>query len=124
MDAEKFLCEICTDPGRCCRAFPLNIDFPLNTHRKDVVAAMRKYKLPFIPLRPISFEDWKYGDVPNSERWLYTCPEVTRNGRCRIYKKRPHPCKVYEPGYDSSCTMYNGDYDTYSTYYPGDSENT
>ncbi len=41
-----------------------------------------------------------------SGRWLYWCPRLGADGRCRAYDTRPAPCRALEPGTAKPCCHY------------------
>lgn len=99
------LCNVCPDPGRCCRRFSLGTilsdpsDGPDGARRALTQRAGEV--LPFEPLEP----NWP--EEPLTP-WFWTCPKVTAEGRCSIYETRPHsPCRVYEPAEDGLCVFWH-----------------
>jgi Fe-S-cluster containining protein len=41
-----------------------------------------------------------------SGRWLYWCPSLGADGRCRSYDSRPAPCRALQPGASKPCCHY------------------
>lgn len=103
------LCEICPDPGRCCKRFLLlnsegPVTFWADSWRKDAAAHCVERGHPFEPLEIGDL--WRdketgreYGTV-----W-FGCPKLV-NGRCSIYPIRPQLCRDFLPGPESRlCTF-------------------
>lgn len=106
------LCQMCPKPGMCCKNFPLSqggfeVTFWEGSWKKDVETFLKEKKLPFIPVKIHAYyqtkEFFKYVTV------VYSCPKVTPEGRCSIYKDRPDLCKRYLPGESDICCFYKGD---------------
>lgn len=108
------LCASCTDPGHCCRDFPLSgiyvEDHPTKLDAM-IWAASTTYEIgedhtrtglgfPFVPL-------YVSGDVPEFQSWRWACVNLLPNGRCGDYDNRPYgPCVIFEPGSDDPlCVM-------------------
>lgn len=99
------LCDICTDPGRCCRKFVLNRGADgLVTHWDDEPLVIPN-DLPF------EFAD-KHSTHVDAESgrtysaYWYSCPKLGPGGRCTIYAERPQLCRDYAAGSDGLCAMY------------------
>ncbi len=94
-------CDACPEPGKCCRSFQLNIDFPEGTDRAAVLERVRGEGLPFEPSRPSN-----YAEEEGVERWIFSCPRLLPSGRCGDYGDRPDPCRTYEPGSNGLCVLH------------------
>ncbi|WP_422057334.1 YkgJ family cysteine cluster protein [Sphingomonas sp.] len=98
------LCDVCIDPGHCCRDLPLRggptgphgerVDQPMSFERAEHMA-MRAG----LPFRPI------YRDEEGLWRWTCTALDQ-RTGRCTIYETRPQVCQIYDPGTDPLCVHH------------------
>lgn len=97
----KIDCDLCIDPGACCRAFPLNHYFELGATLEAIRKLLVEKNLAmFRPLR--RYREWS-SDGKWWEQWLFRCTKLKPNGRCGIYDTRPNLCRTYEPGCDGMC---------------------
>lgn len=108
-------CARCVAPGTYCKALPLSKHFPLGSTHNSIAVEMAEIGEPFIPIRRLHvLNGCENADGTGShwyELWLFTCPKLTKEGRCSIYDERPYACRVYEPGVDAMCVhmlMPNG----------------
>jgi len=102
------LCDKCYDPGRCCKRLHLTFDrektndwIDQQPDTKQGREALLQWMgsgapLPFIPADKVD------------GTWYWTCPQVDKNGRCRIYETRPQLCRDFEPASDGLCVHYRG----------------
>lgn len=104
-------CDVCHDPGACCRDFPLNIrtDRAGRTVLEAMVWAagwsysspdrMRSFiGFPFLPNR-----------IDAQGYWRWRCVDLLEDGRCGNYENRPYgPCVLYKPQHDEMCAMHPG----------------
>lgn len=109
------LCDVCKDPGACCREIPLsavfwddediNIEWP---RRRDDYAAGPNGHMPFTPirkdLRSAGHVDPATGRTYS--QWLFSCSALQPDGRCGVYLTRPFCCSSYRAGSDRLCAMY------------------
>lgn len=108
-------CARCIAPGMCCKAFPLSLSFPIGSTPAKVKEILDNRVAPtlsdgtrlgkpppFLPLRRQSIG-------ADSEDWLFYCPKLKKDGRCKIYDRRPDTCRVYEPGSDTMCVHVKGE---------------
>ena len=104
------LCDICMDPGRCCKEFTL---FE-NTNKQatfwigspnSVEVMLEKQRLPFIPTLNKTYIDKVSGK--KYVTYLYSCTKLTDEGRCSIYESRPYACRSLIPGGKSPLCMYS-----------------
>lgn len=113
-------CDSCRDPGACCRAFTVNIDFPVGMERDEVREHVRKgtdpfggrrrhEKLPhFEPLRPSRWWAGNGARRPERVNWMFDCAALGPDGRCTVYDDRPDVCRAYEPKSDPMCVEFDG----------------
>lgn len=98
------LCDVCMDPGHCCRDLPLRggpegpngerVDSPMSYERAEHFVMSQG-----LPFRPLYRDD--------QGRWRWGCTALDqRTGRCTIYENRPHVCQIYDPGCDSLCVHH------------------
>ncbi len=101
----KTLCDLCHDPGHCCRAFFLTVAVPLGGGPDEAAAALAE-TIPDAPFVPLERSDLEHSDTVDYWRW--TCPALTPLGRCSVYETRPQPCRSFEAGSagDGLCTMH------------------
>ena len=99
------LCVICADPGRCCRAFPLNYIAP--TCEKSCREILDRNGLTQFKLITV-FEVGLLAAGVGNEKYIHYCDWLDESGQCSEYKRRPEfPCKVFVPGSDPLC-IYHG----------------
>lgn len=101
------LCDTCPAPGTCCRAFhpgPGGAAWKGLTSL-EVMAGLADMGLPFAPL---------YQHANGA--WLFWCPNLGRDGRCRDYENRPATCRDFEPGSDVLCVLHDGHRETFAEY--------
>lgn len=112
-------CGRCREPGACCRSIALSMEFPLDVDRDEVRRHIRNgtnrpgfpacdEKLPFEPLARNHYYAKRGHKTPTSVRWLFTCPELSERGRCKIYRRRPRICRRFEPLSDPLCVEFRG----------------
>ncbi len=100
------LCNICPDPGHCCRGLVLTSDektdvttangtllYPAEEGVWAVHAYMVKHDMPFQPVEIEKTYRIK-GKLYNS--WTLNCPALGRDGRCGMYERRPENCRNFE----------------------------
>jgi Fe-S-cluster containining protein len=98
--AEASLCETCTDPGRCCRRFSLNIGwFSKANWKQEAEKALEQYNVPF-------YAESIYKEEAEMVVPWFSCTKLGGDGRCTIYDERPHVCRTYKPGSDELCAMH------------------
>ena len=95
------LCDVCVDPGHCCRDVFLYcgsgsdaIDAPMSFERAEHIAMRRR--LPFRPAYQLANGTWK---------WWCTALDP-RTGRCSAYASRPQLCRDFGPGSEDLCVHY------------------
>lgn len=94
------LCDICSEPGACCRDFELKstqIETRLlleKGHKLDVLATCAEWGFPFIPTEH------------DGKAWHFKCSVLTDKGRCGDYENRPVLCRNYIAGSDDLCVEY------------------
>jgi hypothetical protein len=108
-------CVDCTDPGKCCRDFPLigvtQQDYPTKLHVLAYMATVwyevgesrvsTAIGFPFIPIYTEQHPGLSY------RTWRFMCLNLEADGSCGDYENRPYgPCVVYEPGWDKLCAMH------------------
>lgn len=105
------LCDLCREPGACCRNFVLSglrpSEYPTELEALIgaastlyVIGETDQYTLglPFIP----------NGKAEDSDTYFWTCVWLDASGRCSNYDIRPNgPCVVYKPKIDPLCAMHN-----------------
>ena len=111
--APSVLCDICPDPGQCCKGFVLSPTFGAPTDNvpsfwhdegeAPVWAWLEQNNLPFIPVRP--HESFAEHEGRRRGAWYFECPELKSDGRCAIYKTRPYLCRSYSPASDALCVF-------------------
>ena len=97
------LCDICCDPGACCRDVCLSHPVtgknfgrvPTATHANVLMATNW---LPFVASRHVDTAD---GDG----YYRFTCTMLDARGRCSDYEHRPELCRIYQPAQDGLCAM-------------------
>lgn len=108
--APSALCNICPEPGRCCKRFAVysNGDqeqtFWKDNWREDVKSEAVKRGFPFEPLEIRE----TYLDGESGEEYVtvfLTCPKLTPAGRCSIYSARPALCKSFQPASNALCVF-------------------
>lgn len=102
-------CQVCPDPGRCCRRFILTgpdgfeVSFWERSWRADADAWLAEQGLPFQPIEVRErFHD--EDSTPYVVLW-FTCPRVDSSGRCSIYAARPQVCREFVPGRGGLCCI-------------------
>jgi len=115
---EMVLCQICPDPGRCCRSLRLykenddELTFWRESWQEDVAAKLRTAGLPFVPERVV--ETYKVDDATDEDfgreyvTLRFRCPMLSPSGRCSIYASRPELCRNYRPNEDALCAFCQG----------------
>ena len=105
------LCDICRDPGACCRGFRLNVWISRGATPEEAGEQMRERTkeqvgAPF-PFEAIQPEPPGSDDANESpwDFWKWSCPKLAPDGRCSIYENRPAVCRQFEAGSDKLCTM-------------------
>lgn len=107
-------CSKCSDPGKCCRDFPLprirTEDYPTALHALAAMATL-DYEVaerggriaigfPFVPIRTGAHEGL-------DDHWRFRCLNLLPDGRCGDYENRPYgPCVMYTPGEDLLCALH------------------
>ena len=98
------LCEVCLDPGACCKKIFLSGRNPETGERMEQPMSFEKAEhmamgagLPFYP-----------SEQRPDGTWNWTCTQILSNGRCGIYESRPQLCKDYAAGSSPLCVHYAG----------------
>lgn len=109
------LCSVCPEPGHCCRRFDLSrggqqIVYWKDTWEQDYQADFAENKYPFVATgirEEYSVQDQSDPDFGKQYVSLwYSCPKVTSEGRCSIYKNRPMLCRTFLPGSSALCVFH------------------
>lgn len=100
------LCNLCPDPGYCCRGLVLTSDKKGDVTAKDGtlvfpaeegIWAVHEYiernKMPF---QPVDIERSYRIDGKKYNSWTLNCPKLQRDGRCGAYEDRPENCRNFE----------------------------
>lgn len=100
-DPSPSLCDVCTNPGHCCRHFGMSL---WETTIEGAEALFKDRDYPFQVLAidgPWTDEESgrEYG------RFSCSCPK-NEAGRCTIYEDRPALCREYEPASDRLCVFH------------------
>lgn len=61
-----------------------------------------------VPLRPHVWYSKPGAHRPHGVRWLYSCTNLTPEGRCSDYDNRPKMCQEFKPGADALCAEFDG----------------
>jgi len=98
------LCARCQKPGHCCKVISLNIKETGTT--LEALAWLANNPQPFIDgsMAPVPFlptEEFKQSIWGLRRIWY--CTELTPDGRCGIYDRRPKLCADPVPGSDDYC---------------------
>lgn len=106
------MCEVCPDPGRCCRKLHLNEVYPDKTSALafwresgtplHALVLMASWGFPFMPVEAHEFEV----DGKPARTFSYSCGELRVDGRCGVYEDRPQLCRDYAPGQDAMCVYH------------------
>lgn len=102
------LCDRCFNPGQCCRRlFLVDATFWVDQGIEGVRQQLRDFGLPFEPAEELG--RW-LDDESGREygQFEFSCPKLTRAGRCSIYEERPACCRNYEPASDGLCCHFGG----------------
>jgi Fe-S-cluster containining protein len=114
------ICDTCVQPGTCCKDFgmPGFENRPTRRLQKKVLRSLasalaedgKAYRrgdghplegdthyLAGLPFKP---------DKRIDDNWLYSCPHLGKDGRCKDYNNRPALCVSYQPRQDQLCVMY------------------
>lgn len=108
---------MCPEPGHCCRAFNLaNKDGPvtvwLDSPELSAADFLGGRRYPFVylgtyGLQDSGFEDsYKAADGREYAVAKFGCPKVSDEGRCTIYKDRPHLCRDFTPASTALCVFH------------------
>lgn len=105
------LCDICRNPGACCRSFGLTRSSgePLALwDSQDKDEQLSAHGLPsFHVIDTISTHiDETSGQNYSVHR--YGCSLLQPDGRCGDYANRPQLCRSYVAGSDGICAMFIG----------------
>lgn len=109
-------CQVCPDPGACCRNFPLYGSITKSPTRQQtrleaiIWAAGMLYQrhdlgryfvgMPFLPT--------EYDE--KIEGWRWRCVDLAEDGSCSNYANRPFgPCAMYAPQEDHMCALFPED---------------
>lgn len=126
------LCKTCIDPGVCCRALVLPIQFPFNLSREEVREHVHMGTSPypgpewlreplpmFDPIRvSIYHAETKAAAEPQSVVWRYECTALDKkSGRCTIYGNQPDVCAKFVAGSNPLCVHYDGDWSKFIKVY-------
>lgn len=108
------ICDTCRDPGHCCRNFMLGSKFRIEDDRAFVQKQLKKWDLPFKPLRRDYFYSSKSSELePDMCYWYFSCSKLKeKTGRCTIYENRPKVCRNYKPKADLMCCEFRGPWKT------------
>lgn len=102
------LCDLCRDPGACCRNFPLSVGIPKGaTHTEAEKLLQEKGGVLYAPFIAVAVDPvQKPGQrLEGHESWRWACRALTGDGRCSVYLDRPTCCAVFEPLSDDLCVM-------------------
>lgn len=103
-------CDHCPKPGACCQHIPIiergaywtESTHPTALHVLVAIAASPQLHLdglaaplPFLPLQ-----------IDGLGIWRLRCPELTDEGRCGIYDRRPWLCSHFQPGESAICALH------------------
>lgn len=105
------MCEVCPDPGKCCRR--LHLDGPRDIYFWKTIGTplhalvkMAEYWFPFLPVEACEYVPEGGGEARS---YWYRCPELQPNGRCGIYEHRPQLCRDFKPGSNPLCVYFVGE---------------
>ena len=104
----KSLCQVCRDPGACCRNFPMSLPIPIGSSYAEVERLMRDNEAaaePWIALGPDPINGKPQEKKNGYEQWRFACRALTIEGRCSVYEERPFACRHYQPLMDDLCIM-------------------
>ena len=98
------LCDVCMDPGHCCRALALS-GSNLDPTKQPQAPMSHEAAEHFLMLSGHSMFRPAFQD--DRGVWRYSCTALdNRTGRCTIYERRPALCERYAPGADALCVHY------------------
>jgi len=105
--AQGTLCSICPEPGACCKLFDTSATYWNDAQQEEVDRYMAEQfgTLPWRAVRPGS-ESWKNDEGREYSFWLFTCPKLSKEGRCTIYESRPKGCRNFVPASHSICVFH------------------
>jgi len=94
------LCNICPDPGRCCRE--------INISRKSNGESLGKFDTATEANISMAVNNLPFVAIPEKtgSHFMFSCPMLSGNGRCSIYEHRPKLCREYETASDGLCVFY------------------
>jgi Fe-S-cluster containining protein len=69
-------------------------------------ANLEERNLPFVPHPTGCFTDKETGRRYGS--YTFSCPELTSEGRCAVYRQRPEVCRKFEPAGGSRLCVHSG----------------
>lgn len=103
-EVTQSFCSICPDPGHCCRKFYFHRSYwkdeGLEAAQRDLI----HWNNPFVVLdwQPQTYTDDTGRDYAHL---ICSCPKVTAEGKCSIYKDRPRTCRIFAAGSDPLCVF-------------------
>lgn len=108
------ICDRCVDPGSCCREIRLSHKVAAIT-KLEVLAWLasclpgsNEIGLPFIPEYQGQFFNYDGLDpCPFPVDWVYSCINLTSDGRCGDYENRPNLCRIFRAGIHKPCSMHH-----------------
>jgi Fe-S-cluster containining protein len=94
------LCDVCFEPGHCCKGFELYLPDNEDGYKEDILTIanvnMALFNIPFIAI-----------GHSESGTVLFKCPLLDRDGYCTDYQNRPKICRRFEPASDKLCVFFN-----------------
>lgn len=108
------LCDVCKDPGHCCKRFTIHRENGTITYWKrngtalDVLVDMAMRFLPFLP--EASAGEWNAPEAEGGEpyvAWWVKCPDLLPTGRCGNYEFRPQLCRDFAPASSPLCVHWS-----------------
>jgi len=105
--SEMVLCDICPDPGLCCRNFDSTLTYWDDAQPEEVqqyIDFLNGGPMPWIPRGP-GTKKFESGGRQYSH-WKFDCRKLDSNGRCTIYADRPRACRTFIPGATEICAFH------------------
>lgn len=101
------LCDKCYAPGACCQEFMLSgtgkEKYGSNKRgaRRHLVAKDENPSGKKKPFQPVEY-------LAHVDMWVWRCPKIGDDGRCKVYERRPETCRIFEPASAGLCVHFGG----------------
>ena len=103
-EATQVFCEICPEPGHCCKGFTFQKSFWKDEGLDAAQQVLTEGDVPFIIERWAGY-DWTTKEGRAYDWVVCSCPKLEEDGRCGIYLDRPGTCRNYAAGSDPLCVF-------------------